>query len=430
MMTDAYISIAILIIAFILFLTEVFPLAITALLVPISLVLTGVLSAKQAFADFANKWTLIFMFMFMVGEALFRTGFAQKAGEWAVKAAKGSEVRLMLNIMIITAFLSAFLSNTGTTVCLLPIVLAIVRVGGYSPRSFLMALAYAASFGGTLSLIGTPPNGVVNALLDKAGLQPFGFFEFGKVGIIITIIGIAYMALLGRKFLPKGQLTGEAEEAAGERASFKPRLEKMPLAVAIFFFVVAIMVLSGTPATKHFFRKVLHLDLLVAAALGAFLVVATRCITWKEAWQAVDWTTVFLFACMFPLSTALKVTGGVKLIAHAVTSIVHTPFGLLAAMAFVTAFLTQFASNTATTMIVAPIALAAAQGMGVNPYPVIMAVAISASCCFMTPIATPPNTIVLGPGQLRFIDYIKAGWLIQLISYIVCITFVPMLWKF
>ncbi len=90
MMTDAYISIAILIIAFILFLTEVFPLAITALLVPISLVLTGVLSAKQAFADFANKWTLIFMFMFMVGEALFRTGFAQKAGEWAVKAAKGS----------------------------------------------------------------------------------------------------------------------------------------------------------------------------------------------------------------------------------------------------------------------------------------------------------------------------------------------------
>ncbi|MBN1828153.1 MAG: anion permease, partial [Deltaproteobacteria bacterium] len=90
----------------------------------------------------------------------------------------------------------------------------------------------------------------------------------------------------------------------------------------------------------------------------------------------------------------------------------------------------QFASNTATTLIVAPIGLASAQALGVNPAPILMGIAMAASLCFMTPIATPPNTIVLGPGKLNFMDYVKAGWLPQLVSTILVIILVPMIWRF
>jgi len=179
-----------------------------------------------------------------------------------------------------------------------------------------------------------------------------------------------------------------------------------------------------------FIKKTLHINLLVAAAAGACLVIATRCITWKEATQAVSWTTVFLFACMFPVSTALVKTGGVLMVANWVNSMVGSGFMLMAAMTVVTAILTQFASNTATTLIVAPIGIASAQAMGVSPAPVLMGIAMGASLCFMSPIATPPNTIVLGPGKLNFMDYVKAGWFPQILSLILVILLVPIIWHF
>ncbi len=425
----AWTSIVILVIAFVLFLTEWIPLVATAIMVPVALVITGVLPYKVAFKDFANKWTLIFMFMFMMGEALFRTGFADKVGRWAVTRGKGREKAILANIMIATAILSAFLSNTGTTICFLPIILAMIAEAGFSTKRFLMSLAFAASFGGTMTLIGTPPNGVVEALLDKAHITSFGFFEFAEIGLPIAVVGILAMLFVGVRFLPEGMIDTSGDDYEGPKLdkNFQYRKEKMGLAVGLFVFIIFIMA-----AGKYvpFLHKTLHINLLVAAALGAFLVIATGCITWKEAWQSVSWTTIFLFACMFPMSSALVKTGGVLMIAHTFDSFVHSGFGLLVAMVLITAFLTQFASNTATTLIVAPIALAAAKGMGVNPHPILMGVAMAASLCFMTPIATPPNTIVLGPGRFKFVDYIKAGWFPQLLTTILVIVLIPIIWHF
>ncbi len=428
--TKAWISIGILAVAFIFFMTEWVRLEATALAVPVALVITGVLPAEQAFKDFANNWTLIFLFMFMMGEALFRTGFADKVGRWAVAKGKGREKLVMANIMIVAALLSSVLSNTGTTVCFLPIVLGVVSLAGFNTRGFMMALAFATSFGGTLTLIGTPPNGVVNGVMSKAGIPAFGFFEFALIGIPIAVIGIISFLTVGIKFLPKGQVDTNAEDYSGPKVeeNFKYRTEKMWLAVGLFVFVIVIMAAGDY---IPFIKKTLHINLLVAAALGATLVITTKCITWKEATAAVSWQTIFLFACMFPMSTALEKTGGVLMIAQSMNSIVAgSPMALLAGMVLVTVLLTQFASNTATTLIVAPIAIASAQGMGVNPAPILMGVAMGASLCFLTPIATPPNTIVLGPGQLKFIDYIKAGWLPQLITTILVIVLVPLIWKF
>ena len=154
-----------------------------------------------------------------------------------------------------------------------------------------------------------------------------------------------------------------AEDYSGPKVeeNFKYRTEKMWLAVGLFVFVIVIMAAGDY---IPFIKKTLHINLLVAAALGATLVITTKCITWKEATAAVSWQTIFLFACMFPMSTALEKTGGVLMIAQSMNSIVAgSPMALLAGMVLVTVLLTQFASNTATTLIVAPIAIASAQGI-------------------------------------------------------------------
>ena len=216
----AWTSIVILTVAFVLFLTEWIPLVATAIMVPVALAITGVLPYKVAFKDFANKWTLIFMFMFMMGEALFRTGFADKVGRWAVKQGKGKEKAILANIMIATAILSAFLSNTGTTICFLPIILAMIGEAGFSTKRFLMSLAFAASFGGTMTLIGTPPNGVVEAILDKVHIPSFGFFEFAEIGLPIAVVGILSMLFVGVRFLPEGMIDTSGEDYEG------PKLDK------------------------------------------------------------------------------------------------------------------------------------------------------------------------------------------------------------
>ncbi len=427
--TGAWITIGIVVVAFIFFLTEWIPLVATAMGVPVLLVMTGVLPAKLAFADFANQWTLIFMFMFMMGEALFRTGFADKVGRWAVEKGKGRETFVLVNIMTVTAIMSAFLSNTGTTICFLPIILAVIAQAGFSTKRFMMCLAFASSFGGTMTLIGTPPNGVVQGILEKAGLPSFGFFEYALIGLPICVIGIAAMVLIGVKFLPSGMIDTKGEDYEGPKLdeNMQYRLNKMPVAVILFAIVIFVMAAGGY---VPFIKKTLHINLLVAACAGAMLVIATKCITWKEATESVSWTTVFLFACMFPVSTALQKTGGVLMVATAVNNAVSSPYMLLVALTLVTVIITQFASNTATCLIVAPIGIASAKAMAVSPAPILMAIAIAASLCFMTPIATPPNTIVLGPGKLSFMDYVKAGWFPQVLSFVLVIVLVPLIWRF
>jgi sodium-dependent dicarboxylate transporter 2/3/5 len=250
--------------------------------------------------------------------------------------------------------------------------------------------------------------------------------------LLLVAVPALYFAVQGEPAAAQASATKAAGPSVAAPAAaaapaalgdFKFRLNKMGLAVGIFAFVVLVMALGGF---VPFIKKTLHIDLLTAAALGAALVIITKCITWKEAWQ-----TIFLFACMFPVSTALAKTGGVLMIASAVNDMVAgSPMGLMIGMTVLTAVLTQFASNTATCLIVAPIGLASAQGMGISPLPIVMGVAMGASLCFLTPIATPPNTIVLGPGQLKFIDYLKAGFIPQLVCTLLVILLVPLIWPF
>ena len=185
----------------------------------------------------------------------------------------------------------------------------------------------------------------------------------------------------------------------------------------IFLFVVIMMAGEFIPLTT-------------AAMLGACLMIVTRCLSMSEAFHSVDWTTIFLFAGMLSMSAAMTSSGAAALVAHAVVSGFSDPWLLMAVCCLLTAVITHFMSNTATAALMAPLALPIAQASGISPLPLCMGIAMTASTCFLTPIATPPNTIVFGPGRYSFLDYVKYGWPLQLISVLLCCLLIPLIWPF
>ena len=412
--TKAYITLGILVIAAIMFFTEVVPLPITALLVPVALSLTNVISSKVAFSYFGDPTVVLFMAMFIVGEATFITGFADKVGALAVRLSKGNPIKLLVYAMAAVGLLSSVLSNTGTTVVAVPMILGMCMKAKLAPGKVLMPVAFAASLGGTVSLVGTPPNGIINSMLSQTGQTPFGFFEFGLIGIPLLVAGLLYYGLIGHRFLPEGRQIDDA--VLSEEA--QPRREnKMWHAMAVFAFVVFMMASELVPLTT-------------AAMFGACMMVITGCMTMREAFRSVDWTTIFLFAGMLSMSAAMDKSGAAAIVANAVVSTVSDPWLLMLVCCALTAIITNFMSNTATAALMAPLALPIALGSGISPLPIIMGIAMSASACFLTPIATPPNTIVLGPGRYTFLDYVKAGWPLQLITLIMCWLLIPLIWPF
>ena len=414
----------------VLFVTEIIPLAITSLGGAITLGLMGIITPKVVFSGLSDSTVVLFAGMFVVGAALFYTGLAQKIGETVVSHAGTSENGLMLAIMVVTATMSAFLSNTGTTAALLPVVVGICAVAKIPASRQLMPLAFAAGIGGIITMVGTPPNIIVSGTLTKFGEQPFGFFEFAWIGIPLTVATIIFMMLIGKHLLPKHEISdaGDVEqEVAAEDISNDPK--KQLFSGLILLGVILAMIL-GEPLKEHFG---INLPLSMVAVIGAMLCVLTGCLNEKQAYTSIDWVTIFLFAGMMPVATALDQSGAGKMIADAVIGVMGadpSPYFATAVLFILSCVMTQFMSNTASCALLAPIGISIAQGMGADPHAVLMAIGVAASCAFGTPVGTPPNTLVLGPGQYKFTDYVKAGVPLILVCFVVSLIIIPMVWPF
>lgn len=413
-----------------LFVTEIIPLAITSLGGAIALGLMGIITPKVVFSGLSDSTVVLFAGMFVVGAALFYTGLAQKIGETVVSHAGTSENGLMLAIMLVTATMSAFLSNTGTTAALLPVVVGICAVAKIPASRQLMPLAFAAGIGGIITMVGTPPNIIVSGTLTKFGEQPFGFFEFAWIGIPLTVATIIFMMLIGKHLLPKHEIddAGDVEqEVAAEDISNDPK--KQVYSGLILLGVIIVMIL-GDPLKTHFG---INLPLSMVAVIGAMLCVLTGCLNEKQAYTSIDWVTIFLFAGMMPVATALDQSGAGKMIADAVIGVMGdnpSPYFATGVLFALSCIMTQFMSNTASCALLAPIGISIAQGMGADPHAVLMAIGVAASCAFGTPVGTPPNTLVLGPGQYKFTDYVKAGVPLILVCFVVSLIIIPMVWPF
>jgi di/tricarboxylate transporter len=599
-----------------LFVSDRIRLDLVALMSAAALVLFGILSPAQALAGFGDPLVIMIASLFVVSGGMFQTGVAQRMGLWLGRVAGSSEPRLVLLVMLITGLLSGVMSSTGTVAVMLPVVVTLAWRAKISPSKLLIPLAFASLLGGMLTLIGTPPNVVVTELLIAQGREPFSFFAFSGPGVMALVVGIAFMVLIGRHWLPAraasesgeeqvsvsvreladryglparlyrlhlprghavlGQrladlhwgdrhrvqvlavdreplaprapswrrepskpaeaetrieegdrllVQGAAADVEGLAGSCGMRLEpidrvdedllprdlgvievlptprsrwldqtladlhfrdrfhvqvvgvqrggativeglaqlrlrfgdtllvqgprvaiaalrrnqgdavvlaeaedvavtrdaarKAPIAIAIMLLMLLAMTLGWTSTV-------------MAAGLAAIAMILTGALSMEQAYRSMSWESVVLIAGILPMATALEVTGGMQLVVDALVNAVgpYGPLALLIGLFLLTSLASQVISNTATAVLVAPIALQAALTLGVSPYPLLMTVALAASTAFATPVASPVNTLVLGVGKYRFGDFLKVGLAMQLLVLVITAVTVPWFFPF
>ena len=421
-MSPAIQTLIVLAIVALLFVTELIPLAVTSMGGAIACGLLGVIPIKTVFSGLSNSTVVLFAGMFVISSAMFHTGLAQLIGERVVRVVGTGENSLMLGVMAIGAVMSSVSSNSGTCAALMPVIMGICSAAKISPQRQMMPLAFGCGIGGIITLVGTPPNIIASGALQQAGLKPFGFFEFAWIGVPLTITAIIYMMLIGKRFLPSGEATNAEidEEAAAEAQASSNDPKKQWLVGLTLIAVILAMATSIVP-------------LQVASVTGALFLVITKCLTEQQAYRGIDWVTIFLFAGMMPVATAMDKSGAGKLIADAVVGVMGgspSPLMVTGILFVLSCGLTQFMSNTASAALLCPIGISIAQNIGADPHAVLMAIAVAASCAFATPVGTPPNTLVLGPGGYHFKDYIIAGTPLILVCFVVSLIVIPIVWPF
>ena len=420
-MSPTTITLIFLAFAVVMFVTEKIPLAVTSMIVCIGLVITGVLNVNDAFSGFINSNVILFVAMFIVGGALFETGMANEIGSLVTKFAK-SERGLIVAIMVIVGVMSGFLSNTGTAAVLIPVVIGIAAKSGYKRSRLLMPLVFAAAMGGNLSLIGAPGNMMAQSALEPLGLS-FGFFEYAVVGLPILIAGILFYATIGFRILPNHD-TEEDDSIFDETQDFG----SVPKWKKVLSLVILIATLMGM-----IFEEQIGVKLCITGCVGALLLILTGVISEKDALKSIDLKTIFLFGGTLSLAKALEVTGAGELIADKVIGALGdhpSPVFFTLVVFLLCCVMTNFMSNTATTALMAPICLSIAQGMGADPRAVLMACVIGGSCAYVTPIGMPANTMVVGAGNYKFIDYAKSGLPLIVIATVISMIILPIAFPF
>ncbi|WP_081791995.1 SLC13 family permease [Caldalkalibacillus mannanilyticus] len=583
----------------------------------LALLITGLLTVPEAFAGFSNSVVIMIAALFVVGEGVFQSGLAQKAGQLLVNRTGNSEFKLTIFMILLVALLSGFMSNTGTVAILLPIVVSLCQQMEIHPGKLLMPLAFASSMGGSLTLIGTPPNLIASQSLIDNGYQGLSFFAFAPIALAILLAGIAYLWFIGRRLLDKplekesdgstrfnGEellkqykalsfihyvLIPEQHQAVGKtlkelqwpstynvtvlevvkqehngrfrlpgsssmqqvtagpndileagqililytdedsfkrflgttaleevKVELKERLslEKSKLAEVIltpqsrlinksikdihFRDKYGLTVLAINPQYKDPKRpsqkeKLAYGDALlvhgdwgninllanekndtvvlkyakqcpvqnefpyrpivagsillwmmvmmmfewipsvVSIVIAAVLMILTGCVRHTDqAYRSINWQTVVLIACMIPMATALEKTGGVTFMSEGLISGLGQfgPVAVLAGLYLIGSVFSQFISNTATAVLLYPVAILTSQQLEVSPIPMVMAVAFLASMSFSTPIATPPNAMVMAAGKYTFFDFVKVGIPLQFIVAIIVVILLPLLYPF
>ena len=420
-MSPAIITLLFLAFAIVMFVTEKIPLGLTSMIVCVGLVITKVLDVKTAFSGFIDSNVILFVAMFIVGGALFETGMANEVGGIVTKFAK-SERSLIIAIMVIVGLMSGVLSNTGTAAILIPVIIGISAKSGFKRSRLLMPLVFAAAMGGNLSLIGAPGNMIAQSTLEQVGLS-FGFFEYAIVGLPILAVGILFYATIGFKLLPNHDTTDD-----GSVFDDTKDFSSVPQWKKTLSLVILVATLLGM-----IFEDQIGIKLCVTGCIGAILLILTGVISEKDALKSIDLKTIFLFGGTLSLASALKETGAGQMIADKVIGALGanpSPYVLTFVVLVLCCAMTNFMSNTATTALMAPICLSIAQGMGADPRAVLMACVIGGSCAYATPIGMPANTMVVGAGGYKFMDYVKSGLPLIFIALVVSMIVLPIAFPF
>lgn len=410
--------------------TEAVPLAATSLLPLVLFPLLGVRGVGKVARAYGDEIVFLFLGGFVVALAVERAGLHRRLALAIVAAVGASERRLVLGFLAATAALSMWLSNTATTLMLLPIAAGAVErlPDARAPARIFLAVAYGASIGGIGTLIGTPTNLVLAGMAPSLvpGLPPIGFGRWMLFGVplVACLVPVA-AALLGR-----GLAGGAAPETAGalrrEREAHGPLSTAERRAAALFGLTALAWI---TRATLDFgaFRVPGWSELLpdpklatdavpaVTAAVAAMLIRSgggerRPLVTWAEAHAGVPWGVLLLFGGGFALAGGVQASGLDAWLADRLHGLAGLPLPVLVlALTLVGMFVTEFMSNTAAATLLMPILAALARALDVPPYLLMTPAIVACSCAFMLPVATPPNAIAIGTGRVGAADLFREG---------------------
>ena len=431
---------------------ESIPLAATALVPLAAFPLMKVVPAKEVAASYASPEIFLFMGGFFIAVSMQRWGLHKRIALAIVSLVGVRGDRIILGFMVATAFLSMWISNTATTMMMLPIGLAVLITleeslsrggGGASLAAFKMALmlsiAYAANIGGIGTLIGTPPNIVfaaqVHALVPQAG--EVTFTKWMMVGLPLVIVFIPVTWLILTRVGIRGahiHFEGGREVIANERKGLGAMNPGEKRTLVIFIITVAAWITRGDIRLGHFticgwasvasLGKYVHdSTVAIAAALALFLTPVDYrrgqfVLTWKAA-SRIPWGILILFGGGIALGKGFSESHLAARIAYAMGLLSHTPVILLVVLtAILVTFLTEITSNTAVATIFLPVLAATATGFGVHPFVLMIPATISASCAFMLPVATPPNAIVFSSGSVTMSGMVRVGIIMNLIGVV------------
>lgn len=408
-------GLSILVFIAVLWFTEALPITITALLVPILAVLTGIFDVKDALSHFANPVIFLFMGGFALAAALHKHGLDRLIAGQIMKTAGSNPLLSVLGLFASTALISMWVSNTATTAIMLPVALGLISniedTSTTTEEFILLGVAYAASIGGIGTLIGSPPNAITAANLGM------NFRDWLLVGMPFVVILMPVMVLILYLVL-RPRLTGKKviETAGLKGIAIDKNTYKLG---AIFGVTITLWIFSGSISSRLGIEK--EFDSTIAI-LAIFLLVVTGTIKWKEIERFTDWGVLLLFGGGIVLSAVLSETGASKFLADLVRNhlSIHGPFLLILGSVLFVILLSEFASNTATAAIMVPIFLALGQEtFQHSPKAIALSIGIAASCGFMLPVGTPPNALVFGTERVRQRTMIKAGLLVDLACGIV-----------
>ena len=408
----------------VLWLTEALHVTVTALLVPLLAIALDLVSTKQALVAFADPTIFLFFGGFSLATALHIQKLDKMIANKIMALARGNLFIAIIYLFLITAFLSMWMSNTATAAMMLPLASQLDREKEHNTYVFvLLGIAYSASIGGMGTLVGSPPNAIVASNLHLT------FADWLWYGLPIMIILLPLMiGTLYIIFKPKLHINFEQSFESIEMNSVRV------LTLVIFVVIALTWVFSGqiNPLISGLLglqKNIASFDSVVAL-LAAIVICSTGIASWKQIQESTDWGVLMLFGGGLTLSAVLKDSGASKILADSIVFMIEGQhfylIGLLVA-AFII-FLTEFTSNTASAALLVPIFISIAQSLGMPEIGLALIIGIGASCAFMLPVATPPNAIVFGSGQVKQSEMVKAGFVLNLVCIVVIATVGYMFW--
>ena len=448
MSDDAYLMVGITLWIDVWWITEAVPIAVTSLLPIILFPLSGILDVGATTSAYGDKYVFLYLGGFILAIAIEKWNLHRRIAINIINLIGTNIYRIILGFMVATAFLSMWISNTATAVMMLPMGMSIVSELKDNPntadnensifgKTLMLSIAYAASIGGIATLIGTPPNLVFAGFVEKTYGIEISFWQWMKFGlpisVLLLVIAWFYLTRVAYTF-KQIEFPGGKKEIQRLKKELGP-MKKEEKAVLFVFVLTALCWIFRSYVLQKFIPKIDDTAIAIAAAVLLFIIPSTKkeaLIIWEDAVK-IPWGIILLFGGGMALASGFQITG--------LAAWLGAQMGLLQGLSlfllvlFIIAavnFLTEVTSNLATAAMLMPILAPIALQLEVNPFILMVATTLAASCAFMLPVATPPNAVVFGSGYLKISDMIKSGFWLNIISIIILTLMVyfllPLVW--